>query len=83
VVNAGVLLSGELTVVVWRERPCISKQATPNYGINEGKVPAENIFFYAGVVDMPITTNQARCVQSARRLVRDHDISFGYTCVDA
>jgi hypothetical protein len=28
---------------------------TPHYGMNEGKVPAEIVVFYAGVVDTPIT----------------------------
>jgi hypothetical protein len=33
---------------------------TPHYGINEGKVPAGIIVFYAGAVDTPVPVIQAR-----------------------
>lgn len=63
VINAGVLLSGQLTVVATDGKtlhleagdPIIELVNTPHYGMNHGKVPAEIIVFYAGVPDTPIT----------------------------
>ncbi len=63
VINAGVLLSGQLTVVAADGQTLHLKAGdsivevvnTWHYGINEGTVPAEIIVFYAGVVDAPIT----------------------------
>jgi quercetin dioxygenase-like cupin family protein len=63
VINAGVLISGELTVVTTDGKtlhlkagdPIIEVVNTLHYGLNEGKVPAEIVVFYAGVVDTPIT----------------------------
>ena len=63
VINAGVLLSGQLTVVTTDGKrlhlkegdPVVEVVNTPHYGMNEGKVPAEIVVFYAGVVDTPIT----------------------------
>jgi quercetin dioxygenase-like cupin family protein len=63
VINAGVLLSGQLTVVTSDGKtlhleagdPIVEVVNTLHYGINEGKVPAEIIVFYAGVLDAPIT----------------------------
>lgn len=63
VINAGVLLSGQLTVVTTAGKtlhlkagdPIVEVVKTLHYGINEGTVPAEIIVFYAGVADAPIT----------------------------
>ena len=63
VINAGVLLSGKLTVVSADGKtlhlsagdPIIEVVDTLHYGINEGDVPAEIIVFYAGGEGRPIT----------------------------
>jgi quercetin dioxygenase-like cupin family protein len=63
VINAGVLISGELTVVTEEEKTLHLKAGdaivevvgTWHYGKNEGAEPAEIIVFYAGVADEPIT----------------------------
>ena len=63
VINAGILLTGELTVVktdgqTLRLRagdPIVELVNKPHYGINQGKVPAEIVVVYAGAVDLPIT----------------------------
>lgn len=63
VINAGVLLNGELTVVTDDNRTLHLKAGDPivevvnkwHYGKNEGKEMAEIIIFYAGALDMPIT----------------------------
>ena len=63
VINAGVLISGQLTVVTTEGQtlhlkagdPIVEVVNTLHYGINEGTVPAEIIVFYAGVIDTPIT----------------------------
>lgn len=63
VINAGVLISGCLTVVAKNGTtlhlkagdPIVELVNTSHYGINEGKVPAEIIVVYSGVVDGPIT----------------------------
>jgi len=68
VINAGVLISGQLTVVTIDGKtlhlkagdPIVEVVNTLHYGINQGKVPAEIIVFYAGVVDMPITVVEPR-----------------------
>ncbi|WOV92099.1 MAG: cupin domain-containing protein [Candidatus Zeuxoniibacter abyssi] len=63
VINAGVLLRGELTVVT-EDNETLHMKACDfivevvhkwHYGKNEGNVPAEIIVFYAGIVDTPIT----------------------------
>ncbi len=65
-INAGVLLSGELTVVT-RDGKTLHLKAgdalvelvnTWHHGINDGDVPAEIIVFYAGIKDLPITIKQ-------------------------
>jgi len=61
VINAGVLLSGQLTVVTTNGAtlhlvagdPIIEVVNTLHYGINEGKTPAEIMVFYAGTLDDP------------------------------
>lgn len=61
IINAGVLLSGELTVVTTKGAtlhlvagdPIIEVVNTMHYGINEGKAEAEILVFYAGTPDDP------------------------------
>jgi quercetin dioxygenase-like cupin family protein len=68
VINAGVLISGELTVITKDGKTLHLKAGdsivevvnTLHYGINEGNVPAEIIVFYAGTVDTPITVVEPR-----------------------
>jgi len=63
VINAGVLLSGELTVVTKDKKTLHLKAGDSivevvnkaHYGKNEGTETAEIIVFYAGVVEKPIT----------------------------
>lgn len=63
VINAGLLLKGELTVIdEFGNRlelkvgdPIIELVNTFHYGINEGTETAEIVVFYAGGVDTPIT----------------------------
>ena len=74
VINAGVLLSGELTVLTTDGKtlhlkagdPIVEVVNTLHYGINQGKVPAEIIVFYAGVIDTPITIVEPRCSSRGR-----------------
>jgi len=63
VINAGVLVSGQLTVVtadgktlhVKAGEPIVEVVNTLHYGINEGTVPAEIVVFYAGAAGTPIS----------------------------
>ncbi len=63
VINAGVLLSGELTVVTEDNKTLHLKAGesivevvkTWHYGRNEGTTNAEIIVFYAGVPAVPVT----------------------------
>ncbi len=63
VINAGVLLTGELTVVTEDNKTLHLKTGDSivevvnkaHYGKNEGIETAEIIVFYAGVMDKPIT----------------------------
>ena len=63
VINAGVLIRGQLTVVTTEGRtfhlkagdPIVEVVNTLHYGINDGTVPAEIIVFYAGTIDRPVT----------------------------
>ena len=63
VINAGVLISGQLTVVANDGKTLhlnagdsiVELVNTAHYGINEGNTPAEIIVFYAGTTDLPIT----------------------------
>jgi len=66
VINAGVLLKGELTVVT-KDRETLHLKAGDSivevvgkwhYGKNEGTETAEIIVFYAGVRDKPITIKE-------------------------
>jgi quercetin dioxygenase-like cupin family protein len=66
VINAGVLLSGELTVITEDKKTLHLKAGEGmvevvnkwHYGINEGKETAEIIVFYAGTPDKPITVKK-------------------------
>jgi len=68
VINAGMMISGQLTVVTKNGEtlhlkagdPIVEVVNTWHYGVNEGKVPAEIVVFYAGVVDTPITILEPR-----------------------
>jgi quercetin dioxygenase-like cupin family protein len=63
VINAGVLIAGELTVVTEDNKTLHLKAGDPlvevvnkkHYGKNEGTRMAEIIIFYAGVAGKPIT----------------------------
>jgi quercetin dioxygenase-like cupin family protein len=63
VINAGLLMSGQLTVVTVDGKtlhlkagdPIVEVVNTLHYGINQGTLPAEIVVFYAGAVDTPIT----------------------------
>jgi quercetin dioxygenase-like cupin family protein len=66
VINAGVLVSGELTVITVEGKTLRLKAGdgiievvnTAHYGKNESQVPAQIIVFYAGIVDKPLTLNK-------------------------
>ncbi|SEM10307.1 Cupin domain-containing protein [Syntrophus gentianae] len=68
VINAGVLLSGQLTVVTTDGKtlhlkagdPIVEVVNTLHYGMNEGTVPVDLVVFYAGAVNMPITVVKDR-----------------------
>ena len=68
VINAGVLVSGQLTVKttdgkVLRMKagdPIVEVVNTLHYGINEGTVPAEIVVFYAGIVGQAVTVSEQR-----------------------
>src|SRR5512135_524086 len=63
VINAGVLIAGQLTVVTKDGRtlhlktgdPIVEVVNTLHYGINQGEVAAEIVVFYAGTINTPIT----------------------------
>ena len=67
VINAGLLLAGELTVVTEENERLHLKAGDSivevvnkgHYGKNEGDKPAEIIVFYAGIVDTPITIKES------------------------
>jgi quercetin dioxygenase-like cupin family protein len=66
VINAGVLLSGELTVITEDNKKLHLKAGeaiievvnTWHYGKNEGSKTAELIVFYAGIPNKPITVKK-------------------------
>ena len=68
VINAGVLLRGQLTVLTRDGKtlhltagdPIVEVVNTLHYGINQGKAPAEIVVFYAGTIDTPITLVERR-----------------------
>jgi quercetin dioxygenase-like cupin family protein len=65
-INAGVLLSGELTVETESAQQLHLKAGdsivelvnTRHHGVNNGDVPAEIVIVYAGVKGMPVTVNK-------------------------
>ena len=66
VINAGVLLKGQLTVVT-NDNEVLHLKAgdsivelvnKPHFGKNEGDEPAEIVVFYAGIKDGPITIRE-------------------------
>ena len=72
-INAGVLLSGELTVTTDSGKvlhmkpydPIVEVVNTWHYGVNEGNEPAEIIVFYAGEKGEPITIKKQKQDQSS------------------
>lgn len=66
VINAGVMLKGELTVITEKKEILHLKSGDSiievvnkyHYGKNEGDKPAEIIVFYAGIQDTPITVKK-------------------------
>ncbi|NJD57101.1 MAG: cupin domain-containing protein [Nitrospirae bacterium] len=66
VINAGVLLSGELTVVTEDNKTLHLKAGEAivevvdkwHYGKNEGNTTAEILVFYAGAVDTPVAVKE-------------------------
>ncbi len=66
VINAGVLLTGQLKIETSNGAVLQLKAGDPiieivnmaHYGINDGAVPAEIIVVYAGTVDQPVTVIQ-------------------------
>jgi quercetin dioxygenase-like cupin family protein len=70
VINAGVLLRGELTVVTDEGKTLHLKAGDSlvevvnrwHYGVNEGSVAAEIIVFYAGTPGCPITVKDEGAV---------------------
>ena len=71
VINAGVLLNGELTVVTEDNRTLHLKTGESivevvnkwHYGKNEGNKMAEILVFYAGVQDMPIAVTDMPTIE--------------------
>ncbi len=72
VINAGVLLTGELTVVAEDSKTLKLKAGDSivevvnkwHYGKNEGTETAEILVFYAGVIDMPITVKEQKPIHN-------------------
>jgi quercetin dioxygenase-like cupin family protein len=66
VINAGVLVSGQLTVKTTDGKvlrlkagdPIVEVVNTLHYGINEGTVPAEIVVFYTGIVGQAVTVSE-------------------------
>jgi len=66
VINAGILISGELTVVTEDGKTLHLKAGetiievvnTWHYGKNEGNKPAEIVVFYAGTMNTPLSVNK-------------------------
>lgn len=75
VINAGVLLKGQLTVTTERgqvlhlrpDDPIVEVVDTWHYGTNEGDEPAEIIVFYAGIKGESITIKKPENKQSYNR----------------
>lgn len=66
VINAGILLQGELTVITEKNETLHLKAGEAivevvdkwHYGRNDGREPAEIVVFYAGTVGQPITVKK-------------------------
>jgi quercetin dioxygenase-like cupin family protein len=66
VINAGVLISGELTVISEKQDTLYLKAGNPivevvntwHYGRNEGDEPVDIIVFYAGKKNKPVTVHK-------------------------
>ena len=66
VINAGVLMSGQLTVETTDGKilhlnagdPIVEVVNTLHYGINDGTVPAEIVVFYAGIIGQAVTVQK-------------------------
>lgn len=66
VINAGVLLKGQLTVItesgqvlrLKKDDPIIEVVDTWHYGKNEGDEPTEILVFYAGIIGESITSKK-------------------------
>jgi quercetin dioxygenase-like cupin family protein len=66
VINAGVLISGALTVITEKNETLRLKAGDPiievvdkwHYGKNEGTEPADIIVFYAGTAELPLTVKR-------------------------
>ena len=66
IINAGVLLKGELTVITEEGKkfhlkagdPIVEVVNTWHHGVNEGNESAEIIVFYAGIQGKPITIEE-------------------------
>jgi len=65
-INAGILLSGEITVVaeggetrhVKAGEALVELVNTWHHGVNDGTVPAEILVVYAGIKDMPVSVRR-------------------------
>ncbi|WP_028574945.1 cupin domain-containing protein [Desulfonatronovibrio hydrogenovorans] len=66
VINAGVLLQGELAVITEQGEVLILEPGDAivevvdkwHYGLSQGQEPARIIVFYAGILDEPVTVSQ-------------------------
>lgn len=66
VINAGILLRGELSVIsekgeileLKKGESIIELVNTWHYGENRGDIPAQIVVFYAGTTDLPITVKK-------------------------
>lgn len=66
VINAGVLIQGELTVTTEHDEVLILKAGEAivevvdkwHHGQNQGSEPAKIIVFYAGIEDKPVTVSE-------------------------
>jgi quercetin dioxygenase-like cupin family protein len=66
VINAGVLVNGQLTVKTTDGKvlrlkagdPIVEVVNTLHYRINEGSIPAEIVVFYAGIVGQAVTVSK-------------------------
>ena len=66
VINAGIVLAGELTVITEKGHTLHLKAGDPiievvdhwHYGHNQGTDPVELVIFYAGIQGQPITEKQ-------------------------